>query len=154
MSTITSINKTVKSFPLCLAATTATVLAINFVPSRIQQIDVNQAQIAQLEAPTLPSVEQENKTPLLLLAIAAGAAGLVLSFQNFGNNTSRQKQSANNSIYLNQANSKQRKLLLRLLHNDVQAANRLLAFQAQKHPSKSIDWYMEKVIYDLQRDLH
>lgn len=54
--------------------------------------------------------------------------------------------------YLHQANrSLQRKLLL-LLHEDQQAAERLIQQASFRSPGKSPDWYLEKVIYDLQRD--
>ena len=45
----------------------------------------------------------------------------------------------------------QKKLLL-LLHGDRQAANRLLNAAKDRNPSKSIQWYAEKVLFDLQRD--
>lgn len=44
--------------------------------------------------------------------------------------------------------------LLILLKGDVRAAKRLLRQQRQKHPGKSDNWYLEKVIYDLERDRH
>lgn len=44
--------------------------------------------------------------------------------------------------------------LLSLLHNDHQAAERLINQVQQKHPDRSIDWCVEKAIYDLQRDRH
>ncbi|MEH2246389.1 hypothetical protein [Nostoc sp.] len=42
--------------------------------------------------------------------------------------------------------------LLILLDNDVPAAKRLLLQQRQRNPGKSDNWYLEKVIYDLERD--
>ncbi|MCJ8279015.1 MAG: hypothetical protein MJK14_03475 [Rivularia sp. ALOHA_DT_140] len=42
--------------------------------------------------------------------------------------------------------------LLRLLGGDRRTANRLIAGIKQSHPGKSIDWVVEKVIYDLERD--
>jgi hypothetical protein len=44
--------------------------------------------------------------------------------------------------------------LLILLHNDQQAANRLIRQAQAKHPNRSLDWCAEKVIYDSQRDRH
>lgn len=44
--------------------------------------------------------------------------------------------------------------LLVLVKGDVAAAKRLLAQQRRKHPGKSDNWYLEKVIYDLERDRH
>lgn len=42
--------------------------------------------------------------------------------------------------------------LLRLLHNDRHTANRLIALAKARNPDKSIDWWVEKVIFDLERD--
>lgn len=42
--------------------------------------------------------------------------------------------------------------LLGLLKNDVPTAKRLLLYQRQLNPGKSDNWYLEKVIYDLERD--
>ena len=41
---------------------------------------------------------------------------------------------------------------MRLLHDDRETANRLLSQAKLKHPNKSVDWYADKVIYDLERD--
>lgn len=42
--------------------------------------------------------------------------------------------------------------LLQLLHGDRHAANRLIALAKTRNPDRSIDWCVEKVIFDLQRD--
>lgn len=42
--------------------------------------------------------------------------------------------------------------LLNLLHRDVSTAKRLLQQQRRMHPGKSDNWYLEKVIWDLERD--
>ncbi|WP_445626448.1 hypothetical protein [Nostoc sp. DSM 114167] len=42
--------------------------------------------------------------------------------------------------------------LLILLKGDVPAAKRLLLQQRRKKPGQSDNWYLEKVIYDLERD--
>ncbi len=42
--------------------------------------------------------------------------------------------------------------LLRILHGDRQLAIRLLSQVRMKNPGRSTDWYVEKVIYDLDRD--
>jgi hypothetical protein len=44
--------------------------------------------------------------------------------------------------------------LLTLLKGDVPAAKRLLLQQRRKNPGQSDNWYLEKVIYDLERDRH
>ncbi len=58
----------------------------------------------------------------------------------------------NPSSQLDQASPKLQKKLLILLHNDRTTANRLLAYTKQKNPHQSVNWAMEKVIYDLERD--
>ncbi len=42
-----------------------------------------------------------------------------------------------------------RRKLLTLVHRDV--AERLINLAKRQHPGKSQSWYLEKVIYDLQR---
>jgi hypothetical protein len=42
--------------------------------------------------------------------------------------------------------------LLVLLKNDVRTAKRLLLQQRRRQPGKTDNWYLEKVIYDLERD--
>ncbi|MEH2309347.1 hypothetical protein [Nostoc sp.] len=44
--------------------------------------------------------------------------------------------------------------LLILLKGDVPTAKRLLAYQRRLNPGRSDNWYLEKVIYDLERDRH
>ncbi len=44
--------------------------------------------------------------------------------------------------------------LLNLLQGDVPTAKRLLQQQRRMHPGKSDNWYLEKVIWDLERDRH
>ncbi len=45
-----------------------------------------------------------------------------------------------------------RKKLLRMLHYDQSTVDRLLTMARYKYPGHSQQWYLEKVIYDLQRD--
>jgi hypothetical protein len=52
------------------------------------------------------------------------------------------------------ANRLHQRQLLSLLHDDRQAAERLINQVQQNHPDRSIDWCVEKAIYDLQRDRH
>jgi hypothetical protein len=42
--------------------------------------------------------------------------------------------------------------LLTLLKNDARTAKRLLLQQRRRTPGKTDNWYLEKVIYDLERD--
>lgn len=69
-------------------------------------------------------------------------------------NRSSQSARFSNSTSFDQANHKLQRELLRLLHDDRQAANRLVAQVKRTHPERSINWCVEKVIYDLGRDRH
>jgi hypothetical protein len=42
--------------------------------------------------------------------------------------------------------------LIQMLRGDTATAKRLLAQQRRNHPGRSDNWYLEKVIYDLERD--
>lgn len=44
------------------------------------------------------------------------------------------------------------KKLLRMLHHDQATVDRLLRAAEYRHPGRSQQWYLEKVIYDLERD--
>lgn len=44
--------------------------------------------------------------------------------------------------------------LLRLVQFDVATAERLVSGYQRKHPGKPDRWYIEKAIYDLERDRH
>jgi hypothetical protein len=44
------------------------------------------------------------------------------------------------------------KKLLRMLHHDQATLDRLLRAAEYRHPGRSQQWYLEKVIYDLERD--
>lgn len=50
------------------------------------------------------------------------------------------------------ANPRLQQRLIRLLHDDRDAASRLVAQAQLRYPGQSPNWYVEKVIYDLQRD--
>ncbi len=60
--------------------------------------------------------------------------------------------SQDNTIRLVQASSRLQHQLLRLLHDDRELAIRLLSQVKTNNPGKPVDWYVEKVIYDLERD--
>ncbi|MCC5635775.1 hypothetical protein LC593_07890 [Nostoc sp. CHAB 5844] len=42
--------------------------------------------------------------------------------------------------------------LLRLVHGDVATANRLIDCERRKNPDRSLDWCIDKAIWQLQRD--
>ncbi|HEY9846976.1 MAG TPA: hypothetical protein V6D03_12370, partial [Candidatus Caenarcaniphilales bacterium] len=90
---------------------------------------------------------------LTIAAIGATAAGVIWSARKT-NSGRLPHQSQESKIPIDQANSKLQKKLLRLLHNDRATASRLLSQVKLNHPERSINWAVEKVIYDLERDRH
>lgn len=60
--------------------------------------------------------------------------------------------SQDKKIRLDQASRELQNQLLRSLHGDRELAIRLLSQVKTKNPGKPVDWYVEKVIYDLERD--
>ncbi|MGB3759993.1 MAG: hypothetical protein WBA07_27065 [Rivularia sp. (in: cyanobacteria)] len=95
----------------------------------------------------------DNTTILGLAAMGIGTAGLIWSFNRQNNRTlSAQSGNLSHDISIEKANPRLRKELLRLVGGDRPTADRLVAGIKQSHPEKSINWTVEKVIYDLERD--
>ncbi len=90
---------------------------------------------------------------IFCLAIVGGGAGAIfVSTRKASRHSVSSARSQENTIRLDQASPKLQKKLLRLLHNDIDTANRLVAHAKRKNPTHSINWYVEKAIYDLERD--
>ncbi len=83
-----------------------------------------------------------------VIAYSAKRAYLPQSASQSANQSSGQSASQSSG----QVNSRLQKKLLRQLHNDRNAAHRLLTHVQQTHPDRSPNWVIEKVIYDLERD--
>jgi hypothetical protein len=49
-------------------------------------------------------------------------------------------------------NSRQWRELLRLVHGDVATANRLIDCELKRNPGRSLDWCLDKALWQLQRD--
>jgi hypothetical protein len=112
---------------------------------------------------TPTEVEKVGPVGIILgLAVVGGAIGIALNSRKTNNpfkSSSSLYHSANlsnkskeSTIHIGQASRKLQKKLLRLLHDERDTANRLLSQAKMKNPNRSIDWYVEKVIYDLERD--
>ena len=92
-----------------------------------------------------------------LAAVGGVAIGVALSRKN-GNNTFWTSPTLSHSvsqedgIHIDRASRNLQKKLMILLHDDKATANRLLSQVKRNNPNKSINWYVEKVIYDLERD--
>lgn len=108
---------------------------------------------------TLEAAQKIDSTTILGLAALGGGVAIALSAKkakDAGKLSSipRIKSSLDeeSTIRIEQASRKLQKKLLRLLHDERDTANRLLSQVKLKNPNKSVDWYVEKVIYDLERD--
>lgn len=67
----------------------------------------------------------------------------------------QQRQGKWSSSYRNDPRNRElQHRLIGLLRGDIATAKRLLKQQRQLHKGKSDNWYLEKVIYDLERDRH
>lgn len=92
---------------------------------------------------------------LLGIAAVGGAMGILLTARKANSLRPSLNPSFNTKgdlISIDQASRKLQKQILRLLHDDRDTANRLLSQVKMKNLDKSIDWCVEKVIYDLDRD--
>lgn len=49
-------------------------------------------------------------------------------------------------------NSQQWRELLKLVHGDVATANRLIDCERKRNPERSLDWCIDKALWQLQRD--
>ena len=115
--------------------------------------------IASADSSTNPGIPEKlgGAGIVLVSAIGAGAVGVALTARKDREPsklgfTSQSMSSKENSLRIEQASRKLQKKLLRLMHDDHNTANRLLAQVKAKNPYKSVDWCVEKVIYDLERD--
>lgn len=68
------------------------------------------------------------------------------------NQFSSSSKSHENQLSFDRASRQLQHQLLRLLEGDRDLAMRLISQVKIKNPGKSVDWYVEKVIYDLERD--
>lgn len=109
--------------------------------------------ILMAASPNSPEASEIGVGALLAAgAIGGTAAGVILTTRKSNNPFISSNQ--DNRIQIDQASPKLQKQLLRLLHNDRETANRLLAQIKLNHPNRSVSWAMEKAIYDLERDRH
>jgi hypothetical protein len=66
--------------------------------------------------------------------------------------SSKAQVKVSKSFLIDPKNRQLQKRLMVLLRGDVATAKRLLLQQRKLHQYKSDNWYLEKVIYDLERD--
>lgn len=109
-------------------------------------------------SPNTLEVEKLNSTRMLLGVAALGGTAIAVVFsakkaqQLLASSSRPELKSKQDPINLNQASRKLQNQLMKLLHDDRDTANRLLSQVKIKNPNKPTDWYVEKVIYDLERD--
>lgn len=91
----------------------------------------------------------------LILALIQTLQQFHCQWQAFIANRPRQAHGRVSDSYRNDPRNRylQSDLLI-LVKGDVATAKRLLAQQRRKSPGQSDNWYLEKVIYDLERDRH
>ncbi len=170
MSLTFSLQKPATYLSLLLIGAAGTLLGTNLLPMKGQLVEQPLAQLhtvipgsanlrlvadSSTNSPDLP--EKLGGAELLLgLAAVAGTAGVIVSArkQNSAPHRSSSNPTSNSTdiIRIDQASRKLQQQLLMLLHDDRDTANRLLSQVRMRNPHKSIDWYVEKVIYDLERD--
>lgn len=149
---LTAANQWVKASTLNLVITEAPKAPTEFNNAKTSIL------IAGSSTNTPEVAEKLDEAGMLLgiAAVGASAVGVILSVKKannlFKSNLRPSAESKENTIRLDQASRELQKKLLRLLHSDRDTANRLLSQVKMRNPNRSIDWYVEKVIYDLERD--
>lgn len=98
------------------------------------------------------SPQDSNQVGTLVVLGAIGATAAVAIASSAKANKISVGASTKNSGGLDKASPKLQKRLMTLLHNDRAAANRLIANIQLNHPHQSVNWAIEKAIYDLERD--
>jgi len=154
MSSNSSLHKSANAFSLLLAGAVASRLIAPFLSTTAPLIESQIAQLAPSN-PTTPEVAKlvdPAKIIVGLAVVGGGAAAIFASTKKVSHHSVLSARSKGNTIRLDQASPKLQKKLLRLLHNDLDTANRLVAQAKRKDPTRSINWYVEKAIYDLERD--
>ncbi|MCU0567843.1 MAG: hypothetical protein MUF49_14735 [Oculatellaceae cyanobacterium Prado106] len=132
--------------------------------------EITRTQFDELGPLVLSDVEEVNGVAVLAIATlgAAGAGAALTAMHEHKRSSNAATRDRLNALIgkesypasrkepvavrVTAADSKLQRKLLRLLHEDRRAADRLLTQAEIKNPGKSANWYLEKVIFDLQRD--
>jgi hypothetical protein len=154
-----SVHKSVDALKVLATGVVSSLLAVQLAPTIAQQVEQPVAQLADSSSTTpIVVTQQDNQSTLWLVGAAVGGVAIGVALKERGNrqgsttdSTSFKGQKAG-IISLDQASRKLQKRLLTLLHDDREAAKRLLTQAQFKFPNKTADWYVDKVIYDLERD--
>jgi hypothetical protein len=152
MSHLVSLAKFTHPISLLLAGIVSSVLVAEAIPAPRTET------LMQLTRPNTEEVQEVNGAAVLAIA-ALGSAGIgvaltALHERNRPSYKRTPKKRLGTPTHITKANSKLQRKLLRLLHEDVRTADRLITQASFRYPGKAPDWYVEKVIYDLERDRH
>ncbi|MEP0955116.1 hypothetical protein [Microcoleus sp. FACHB-1515] len=96
-----------------------------------------------------------NREAVLAIALGGSAAigiGLSAAVNRNGNRKPSAQPDRFAAVSFDRVSRPLQQKLVRALHGDRPAAQRLFTQASFKTPGKSSDWYAEKVIYDLERD--
>lgn len=150
-------QKSILNLSLLLLGAMGTLATTTLLPTHLSQLVETPIQVTESNSTTLEEAEDTNRTGLFLAAAIAAGAGIVLTTQAKKSNPVSLKTSPNSTddrsaIHLETLSRPLQRKLLKVLHDDRGAADRLLIQAELKYPGKSPDWYVEKVIYDLERD--
>lgn len=152
MSNFVLLAKFTHPISLLLAGIVGSVLVAEAMPASETET------LMQLTRPNTEEVQEVNGAAVLAIA-ALGSAGIGIALtaiheRNRPSSKRLSNRRFSTSTNTPKANSKLQRKLLRLLHEDQRVADRLVTQASFKYPDKSSDWYVEKVIYDLERDRH
>ncbi|MCY7282853.1 MAG: hypothetical protein LH679_05295 [Cyanobacteria bacterium CAN_BIN43] len=151
MSHLISLAKFTHPISLLLAGIVSTVLVAEAMPAPRAET------LMQLTRPTTEEVQEVNGAAVLAIA-ALGSAGIGVALTALHERNRPSKKHTNSRFNVPpgspRANPKLQRKLLRLLHEDARVADRLITQASFRYPGKAPDWYVEKVIYDLERDRH
>lgn len=152
MSHLASLTKFTHPVSLLLAGLVGSVLMVEATPAPTSE------SLMQITRFDTEEVQEVNGAAVLAIA-ALGSAGIGVALTTFHDrNRPSSKRISRNRLTTptssTRANPKLQRKLLRLLHEDARIADRLITQASFKYPGKAPDWYVEKVIYDLERDRH
>lgn len=111
-------------------------------------------------------IEESSNSTALVLGLAIGGVGAIAiaaaarnAKQSLASNSTYpnanlgfRSSSPTGAVRVEQVSRKLRQRLMLLMHEDREAANRLLSRVKLNNPHRSVDWCADKVIYDLKRD--
>lgn len=141
-----SLSRTVVQASLWVSAIAGSLLTVALHP-------VSATPETQSSIQTQPA--EVNREAVLAIALGGSAAiglGLSAAVNRNGNRHSLAQSDRFGAVSFDRVSRPLQQKLIRALHGDRPAANRLFTQASFKTPGKSSDWYAEKVIYDLERD--